>query len=94
MGNLVRTDRRSDELFIEIDGLLEGDVVQLVESGVRGRTWKADGPHFRARHTLALSPERDHFARVEVYDARGRAKVFSNPIHFVRPSAATGTDSR
>ena len=38
---------------------------------------------------VRLGSDRSNFVRVEVYDKKGRAMVFSNPIHFVREPPQT-----
>jgi hypothetical protein len=84
MGETVSTDRVTEEIAIEIDGLEREDSIHVVESGVHLRTYHSNGSRFRQRHTVSLPADRDAFVRVEVYDASGGAKVFSNPIYFVR----------
>ena len=58
--------------------------MHVVESGRRTETYAVDGERFEQVHVARLEPGKSQLVRVEVYDRRERAVVFSNPIHFVR----------
>jgi hypothetical protein len=48
------------------------------------------GASLRVAHPLVLPRGEDTFVRVEVRDAEGEPRAFSNPIHFVRSARAEG----
>lgn len=82
MGEVVPSDREEQELSIRITGLSPGDRVRLMASGRPAADWVARSADFEQRQRLPLDPSATTPVRVEVYDARGMAKVFSNPIVF------------
>ncbi|MEW6267683.1 MAG: hypothetical protein AB1689_00130, partial [Thermodesulfobacteriota bacterium] len=88
MGQIVVTDRASEELTVRLDGLAPGDEVRLLVSGVEVARWTASSPALVATQAVALDATRPTVARVEVHAADGAAKVFSNPITFVREEPA------
>lgn len=94
MGEIVVTKVPSEEVTVRIDGLTPGDDVRLVVSGREAARWTATSPAFVATHVAPLDPAAPTVVRVEVYAGDGRAKVFGNPITFVReepPGERLGT---
>jgi hypothetical protein len=88
MGQIVVTERDSEELQVEAGGLVPGDVLVVVIAGEPVARHVADGEALRVTHALALPRGEDTFARVELRDAQGGPRAFSNPIHFVRSARA------
>jgi len=84
MGQIVLTDRDEADVTIEIDGLAVGDTVRLVDSREVVVTIPVEQTRVEFTRALELGPEVVTFARVEVVDAVGREKLFSNPIYFTR----------
>jgi hypothetical protein len=92
MGQIVVTDRDTDDVAIEIDGLSAGDAVAVVESGRKTETIVAKSASLRASRTVRLDPEQPTVVRLEVRGADGTVKVLSNPITFVRTVPAGGIE--
>jgi hypothetical protein len=90
MGSLVVTERPSACVSIQIDGLAAGDRVRVVEQGRETALYQATGPGLRRGHPVALAGDAPHPVRIEVRDAGGADKVFSNPITFLRRSPPEG----
>jgi hypothetical protein len=86
MGQIVLTDRADASVTFEATGLDAGDQIQVVESGRTTSRHRAKGSTFSHTERFALTPDQPAVVRFEVYDATGKAKVFSNPITFVRHS--------
>jgi hypothetical protein len=89
MGQIVVTDLPTARVTLSAQGLAPNDTVVIVEAGERVERLEVHASDFEASHSLRLG-ERGSSVRVEVYDATGRAKVFSNPIHFVREPPVGG----
>jgi len=85
MGQIVVTDRPRVEVTIEVDGLVPGDEVRVIESGETTVRHVASEPRFVLSRDVVLRESGPTTVRVEAYGADGRAKVFSNPITFVPP---------
>ena len=90
MGQIALTGAESEEVRIEATGLAPGDLVDVVVSGERTARHVAEGSALHVAQRVAIPPGEDAFVRVEVRDAAGAPKVFSNAIHFVRPERAAG----
>lgn len=88
MGQIVVTDRPRAEVEIRVRGLVAGDVVRVVD-GSRGAPLPVGGSEFTARRPVEPSSAATPF-RVEVDDARGRAKVLGNPIVYLRAAPPGG----
>ena len=89
MGQVVLTDRPDARATVRIEGLSEGDVVHVVESGERVARRTAAGAALGLEHVLELSQD-PAFVRVEVYARDGTAVAFSNPLGFARALPAAG----
>jgi hypothetical protein len=86
----VVTDREAEELRIEATGLVPGDLLVVVVTGEPVARHVAEGAALHFAHPLALPRGEDTFVRVELRDAHGEPRAFSNPIHFVRSARAEG----
>ncbi len=85
MGDRVLTADPRGEVGVEIDGLVPGDRLTVVESGARVAEHVAEGRRLSVRHAFDLPAGEHGFVRVELHDAAGRAKAFSNPIWLSPP---------
>ncbi|HEY8515809.1 MAG TPA: hypothetical protein VIS07_09890 [Candidatus Binatia bacterium] len=88
MGQIVVTDAPSEVVQVRIDGLAVGDDVRLIVSGNEAARWSATTPLLVEPYEVTLDETRPTVVRVEVFTADGKAKVFSNPITFVREPPA------
>jgi len=90
MGQIVITDKPEEDVSIYIEDLASGDTVKIIEYGVNTRTYVAEGSTFERTETIPIDATNGTFLRIEVYNAEGREKVFSNPIYFIRQVPAEG----
>ena len=84
MGQIVLTDSGKADVSFEAHGLVAGDIVRIVVSGVQQTNHRVEGSAFVHTAEVPLDPEKPTVVRFEVYDEHGTEKVFSNPITFVR----------
>jgi hypothetical protein len=84
MGQIAVTERESEEVRIDASGVARGDLLDVVVSGARVARHVATGPSLRVAHRVAIPRGEAAFVRVELRDANGEPKAFSNAIHFVR----------
>ncbi len=90
MGQIVVTDKASEQVTFDIDGLAAGDTIRVMEYGAETQVYTATGAAFSQTKEVAIDPTEGTFVRLEVYDATGYEKVFSNPVYFVRQLPAEG----
>jgi hypothetical protein len=78
--------RERDALALELlaTGTKAGQVLVLVESGVRTQRFLVEGPEFRRAQRVALAGPGPHLVRIELHDETGPIAL-SNPIHVLRP---------
>jgi hypothetical protein len=90
MGQIAVTDVASHEVRIAATGLAPGDLVDVVVSGEPAARHVAENGAMHVAQRVEIPPGQDAFVRVQVRDAAGAPKAFSNAIHFVRPARAAG----
>ena len=84
MGQIVVTDRDVERVAISVRGLEAGDELIVVESGEMVMRHVVKNSTVALEHDIALAAEGSTTVRIEVRDQGGVAKVFSNPLIFVR----------
>jgi hypothetical protein len=88
MGQIVVTDKSSEEITMQIDGLQGGEEVRTIWDGVLANTYLGSAGSFIQSETLPIGDATSW--RVEVWDSGGTAIVFSNPIYFESRVPAAG----
>jgi hypothetical protein len=94
MGQIVVTDRPSFRVDLDVVGATRGDVLRVVRNGESGESWTIAGDSARESYEAKIDAGAATVVRVELADAQGRQKAFSNPITFVRsvPPAGIASD--
>ena len=90
MGQVVETARKSVTVELTLTDAAPGDRVTLLVNGSPLDEVTCTRTVLTHEREVALDATVTT-VRVEVYDPSGRAKVFSNPITFVAPGAASDT---
>ena len=89
MGQVVITDRTDAQVNISIDGLTAGDQIQTFWLGTLANTYVASGPLFNFTESHPVDSN-GTFVRVVVTTPAADAKIFSNPIYFIRQAPSGG----